>query len=88
MNQSEISARDKFRPEGFEQEERQVIAGALNRYGIENPYFAKPEALTAFTWDQVLHALLASRKDCIGDSLDAVDDVIFAVRDERSRYVH
>lgn len=88
LNQADISARDKFRPEGLEPEERSIIAGALNRYGVENPYFADANTLTAFTWEQVLHALQQSRRDCIGDSLDTVDDCIHAVNAERRSYVH
>lgn len=86
--QSEISARDRFQPHDFDESDLEVIAGALNRYGIDNPIFANTKNLSAFTWEQVLNALTASRRDCIGDSLDDLDDVIYAVKAERNYYVH
>ncbi len=88
LNQSEISLRDRFRPDNFVDFERSIIAGALNRYGVENPFHADTNNLTAFTWEQVLQALILSRRDSIGDAQADVEDVIYAVRDERKQYVH
>jgi hypothetical protein len=83
LNQQEISHKDRFRPESFPVEEKSIIAGALNRYGVENPFRADENNLTAFTWDQVLQSLILSRRDSIGDAQEDVEDVIYAVRDER-----
>jgi hypothetical protein len=84
----EIPLQYRFRPDNLHDIELQVIVGSLNRYGVNNPLAATAENLTAFTWDQVLQALQLSRRDCKGDSLDDVDDVIFAVRDERKSFLH
>lgn len=88
ISQSEISARDKFQPHHLDDHERRLIAGAVNRYGVDNPLFANENNLSVFTWEQILAALMASRRDCIGDSLDDIDDVIYAVRAERKYYAH
>lgn len=82
----EIPLRYRFRPEGLEAHEKEIIVGSLNCYGVENPLVATASNLTAFTWDQVLSALMRSRPHCKGDSLDDVDDVVYAVHDARREY--
>lgn len=73
----------RFQPQTFDTRELEIIVGALNRYGVNTPAPARPENLNIFTWDQVQQALILSRRDCIGDSRDDVDDVIYELRAER-----
>lgn len=82
----DIPLQHRFRPENFDAVEKEIISGALNRYGVQNPFRADHQNLTAFTWEQVIQALQLSRRDCVGDSLDDVDDVIYNVRAERKSY--
>jgi hypothetical protein len=78
----------RFRPTSFDAHEKEIIIGALNKYGVGTPGRADEQNLTMFTWDQVQQALLMSRRDCVGDSRDDVDDVIYNLRSERKTYVH
>lgn len=82
----EVPLEHRCRLDNLDAHEREIIAGALNRYSVSLPFKATPDNLSAFTWEQVLQALQASRRDCVGASLDDLDDVIYAVRDERKRY--
>lgn len=84
----EIPLQHRFRPETFEQFEKDIIVGALNKFGTNMPMRATPQNLTAFTWEQTIQALLLSRRHCTGDALDDVDDVIYNIRDTRKTYVH
>lgn len=78
----------RFQPDGFDAHELEVISGALNRYGVDNLVRASPNNLSVFTWEQVKHALMLSRKDCIGDALDDLDDVLWNVRHEEREYAN
>lgn len=84
----EVPLCERFRPEEFEAGELEIIVGALNKFGVSNLTRATSTNLTAFTWEQVLQSLLQSRRECVGDSLDDTDDVIYAVQDVRREYVH
>ncbi len=78
----------RFQPDSFDDREVEIIIGALNRYGCELPAVATKNNLSIFTWDQVQTALIVSRRDCVGDSRDDVDDVIYNLRAERASYVN
>lgn len=91
MNQTivqDIPMIHRFQPGAFDAHEKEIIVGALNRYGVNNPLLATEQNLTAFTWDQVQQALILSRRDCKGDAIDDVDDVIHNLRAEKKSYVH
>lgn len=82
----EVPLSERFHPEDFDLTDRSIIAGAINRYGINKLTTATPENLSVFTWEQVSQALLTSRKFCSGDALDDTDDLIYGVRDVRKHY--
>jgi hypothetical protein len=84
----EIPLQQRFAPASFDAHEKEIIVGALNRYGIGNLAPAVPDNLSIFTWDQVQQALILSRRDCFGDSRDDVDDVIYNLMQERKSYVN
>lgn len=78
----------RFQADAFDAHDLEIIIGAVNRYGVSLPTRADSENLSTFTWDQVKQALIISRRDCVGDSRDDVDDVIYAIQAERKTYVH
>lgn len=83
-----LSYEFRFRGECLEPREREIVIGALNRYGECRSELAAQNNLHMFSWDQVQRALIRSSHDCVGDSRDDVEDVIFAVRQERANYVN
>lgn len=88
MSAQDIPYIERFQPSGFEDYQKNIIAGALNLRGVGNLLRADTQNLTVFTWEQVDQALRSSRQDCIGDALDDLDDTIIAVRQERKSYVN
>lgn len=84
----DIPHQHRFQAQAFDQHEIEIIVGAVNKYGVGLPAPAHGKNLSIFTWDQVQQALIVSRRDCLGDSRDDVDDVIYNLHAERKSYVN
>lgn len=82
----DIPLSERIVPDALEPREREICAGALAAFGVDNPVRPTAKNLNVFTWEQVLYALQRGRLLCSGDALDDVDDTIYAVRDARRAY--